>query len=754
MAFSNTACGSDAVKINNNFYYTMRRFLFIFACAVGFWTLHAETFIKVTDAGTLKDGDKVVMAYPGAGKVSGNFSDTKKFLTAVDATFAEGKATLDAPTVLTLKKHGGFWNLFIGSHPVGHNSGTNDLDTKYRYTTDYAISIESNGIAKIVSQTPGKNNNEVYFRYNAGSPRFNVYAANSTAVDIELYILDEGSVPDVEVKSVELNKQALSLRVGENETLTATVKPDDAVDKTLAWGSTDATIASVQNGKVTAVAEGTAKIWVKATAVEGVSDTCVVTVLPAAAEGNATYNAVQKADYLPAGAKVFIGTIKEGENYVMGQYTSGNNIKGVAASYGEGRHSVTAPLQVAYTVEREGDYYLFVDHDGNYLRTMSSTKLGSGANDQYAKWTLGEFDQDNATVVLKASSGKGLYNNFQGTNDMFNIYDGLGDGTNLALTVLYSDKAPAWEERQRDPWMKVASTYLDWGKQEPDEYSQDWGDTRYVEMTMNDLPADIEVELTNDGNGTFSCYGGTISSKKTSEKFLVYWTTDKAGVYDGEITLTCPGLETIVIQLHAEAVEKGQSGEGSEPTLTVSHDHIYINPTTDYGTENYTAADFSFTFSAKDLAKALYVKWEWDTQAQPWFPWASEEMHMYLASEQLGYIYDEMGVNDNVNLGKEDIDDCEIYIALTGIQNAGTYKSQLHFTSYKEGSKTELAIDEIIPVTVVVSAQPTPEGTEPIDPKEGLDETRMTIEAQKVLRDGQLLIIRNGETYSATGARQ
>ncbi|MBQ6984256.1 MAG: Ig domain-containing protein [Paludibacteraceae bacterium] len=731
----------------------MKKIFLILLLGLGAMGMQAETFNKVTDAGALKDGDKVVMAYPGASKVSGNFSDTKKFLTAVDATFADGKATLDEPTVLTLKKHGSYWNLYIGSHAVGHNTGSNDLDTKYRYTTDYAISIESNGIAKIVSQTPGKNNNQVYFRYNAASPRFNVYAANSTAVDIELYILDEGSVPDVEVKSVELNKQALELRVGDNETLTATVKPDDAVDKTLAWGSTNASIASVQNGKVTAVAEGTAKIWVKATAVEGVSDTCVVTVLPKAAEGDATYNAVQKAEYLPAGAKVFIGTIKEGENYVMGQYVSGNNIKGVAATYGEGRHSVTAPLQVAYTVEREGDYYLFVDHDGNYLRTMSSSKLGSGDNDQYAKWTLGTFDEDDATVVLKASSGKGIYNNYQGTNDLFNIYDGVGDGSNLAMTVLYSDKAPEWEAREKDPWIKVASTYIDWGKQEPDEYTKDWGDTRYVEMTMNDLPADIEVELTEDGNGTFSCYSGTISSKKTSEKFLVYWETDTKGVYDGEITLTCPGLETIKIKLHAEAVEKG-SGEGEQPTLTVSHDHIYLNPTTDYGTEDYMAAEFSFTFSATNLAKNLYVKWEWDTQTQPWFPWSSEEMHMYLASEQMGLIYEEMAVNDNVNLGKEDIDECEIYIALTGIQNAGTYKSQLHFTSYKADSKTELAIDEVIPVTVIVSAQPTPDpGTDPVDPHEGIEGTRDEVQSTKVLRDGQLLIIRNGETYSATGAR-
>lgn len=720
------------------------------ACVAGVLIMRAETFVKVTDASALKDGDKIVLACASKSHVSGNFGDTKKFITAVSAEFADDKATLDNPTVITLKAHGNFWNLYIGTHAIGHKSGDNDLDTKYRYTTDYAISFDNKGRANVVSQTPGKNQAEVFFCHHNTMDRFALYAANAYQTAIELYKLDEGSTPDVKVKSVELNKQSLDLRVGESETLTATVKPDDAADKTLAWGSTNAQVASVKDGKVTAVAEGTAKIWVKATAVEGVSDTCVVTVLPKAAEGDATYNAVQKAEYLPAGAKVFIGTIKEGENYVMGQYVSGNNIKGVAATYGEGRHSVTAPVQVAYTVEREGEYYLFKDYDGKYLRTMSSTKLGSGEKDQYAKWTLGTFDEDDATVVLKASSGKGIYNNYQGSNDMFNVYDGIGDGSYLAKTVLYSDKAPEWEAREKDPWIKVASTYIDWGKQEPDEYTKDWGDTRYVEMTMNDLPADIEVELTNDGNGTFSCYNGTISLKKTSEKFLVYWETDAKGVYEGEITLTCPGLETIKIKLHAEAVEKGQD-EGEQPTLTVSHDHIYINPTTDYGTEDYMGAEFNFTFSATHLAKDLYVNWEWDTQTQPWFPWASEEMHMYLASEQLGLIYEEMAVNNKVSLGKEDIDQCEIYIVLTGIQNAGTYKSQLHFTSYKADSKTELAIDEVIPVTVIVSAQPTPDpGT---DSHEGVEETKVNAQSTKVLRDGQLLIIRNGETYNATGVR-
>ena len=417
----------------------MKKIFVVMVCAFCALTMQAETFVQVTDASSLADGDQVLMGYAVGNKVSAGFSDTKKFLAAVDATIVDGSATVSNPTVLTLKRNGNYWNLYIGSKPVGHASGTNDLDAKMRYTTNYAITIEANGTAKIVSQTPGKNNAEVYFRYNAGSPRFNVYAANSTAIDIQLYKLDAATV---EVNSVTLDTHSAELRVGNTLNLQATVAPDNAVDKTIAWGSTDEAVATVADGVISAVGVGTAKIWVKATAVENVSDTCVLTVLPAPAVGDATYNAIRSADDLPEGAKVFVGTIRDGENYVMGQYVSGNNIHGETATYGPGRHSVTAPLQVAYTVERDGDKYLFVDHDGKYLRTISSSKLGSGANDQYAKWTLGAIDATDATVTLTASNGNNIYNNFN--NDMFNIYSSIGDGSNLAKIILYSDQAAAW----------------------------------------------------------------------------------------------------------------------------------------------------------------------------------------------------------------------------------------------------------------------------------------------------------------------
>ena len=66
------------------------------------------------------------------------------------------------------------------------------------------------------------------------------------------------------VESVTLNKTELTLEVGDEETLTVTVAPDDATDKTVTWTSDNTAIATVENGNVTAVAAGNATITAKA----------------------------------------------------------------------------------------------------------------------------------------------------------------------------------------------------------------------------------------------------------------------------------------------------------------------------------------------------------------------------------------------------------------------------------------------------------------------------------------------------------
>ncbi|MBR4444650.1 MAG: Ig-like domain-containing protein [Solobacterium sp.] len=80
-------------------------------------------------------------------------------------------------------------------------------------------------------------------------------------------------------ESVSLNKQAITLKKGEQETLIATVLPQDADDKTVTWTSSNATVASVDsNGKITAHQSGTAVITVK-TNDGGYTAECTVTVI-------------------------------------------------------------------------------------------------------------------------------------------------------------------------------------------------------------------------------------------------------------------------------------------------------------------------------------------------------------------------------------------------------------------------------------------------------------------------------------------
>lgn len=719
--------------------------LFLIALVSAF-ALNAETFVKVTDAATLQDGDQVVLGYADKSHVSAGFSSTKKYIDITSATFDGDNVTLSEPTTITLQKSGTYWNLYIGTKPVGHESGSSDLDIKNRYETDFAISIE-NGNAKIVSQTPGKNDNEVFFAYNPSSPRFALYHSGSNMKGISLYRLDETTIPDVVVKEVTIDPAELTLRVGDEATLTATLTPADAVDKTVEWGTTNPSVATVSNGVVTAVAKGTAQIWVKAIAV-GLADTCLVTVLGAMDQTTVTYNAVKDPACLTEGAKVFFGTSKEGEDYIMGFYSeeiSKNNIKGVSATYGENRHTVTAELAYAYTVQREGDYIIFIDQDGNYLRPISDSKLRSSTTlDNQSKWTISAINQDDATVEVKNAyfTSRYIYNNCQGTNEIFNIYQGY-DPSYLAKTILYASTAPEWEDRVLDSWMAVDTTTLDWGQMEPDttyasdENWKDWGDARRFTLSFNDLTDDITLTLT--GSETFYC--GTEVIRKDAKQpveVTVYWETDEVGVYTGQLTLSTAteGVEDIVIDLRAEAVAAGTLPDPNQPIFSLSTHTLTLNLNPN---NNYSDLQ-AFTFSASNLQKTLYCKWAHTSSVL--FRYEYENACMEILAGDY-----EVELNGSVPFaaGYDYVDE-EVYVSVDNLWSVGNYSTKLHFYSYKVGSKEELAIDEYVTIRVNVSSVSTD--------VENIDDEANSTEAQKILRNGQLLILRNGVTYSATGELQ
>ena len=85
------------------------------------------------------------------------------------------------------------------------------------------------------------------------------------------------TVVPTEVSSITLDKSTASLEVGETVTLTATVGPDDATDKTVTWTTSDATVVTVSNGVVTAKKIGTATITAKS---GEKTASCTITVVP------------------------------------------------------------------------------------------------------------------------------------------------------------------------------------------------------------------------------------------------------------------------------------------------------------------------------------------------------------------------------------------------------------------------------------------------------------------------------------------
>ena len=86
------------------------------------------------------------------------------------------------------------------------------------------------------------------------------------------------TVNPISVKSVALDKTTLTLDIAQTATLVATVNPTDAANQAITWSSNNTEVATVVDGVVTALAEGTATITVT-TVDGGLTATCEVTVV-------------------------------------------------------------------------------------------------------------------------------------------------------------------------------------------------------------------------------------------------------------------------------------------------------------------------------------------------------------------------------------------------------------------------------------------------------------------------------------------
>ena len=111
-----------------------------------------------------------------------------------------------------------------------------------------------------------------------GSVTITVTADKNLSAIASVTVLPKGP-EEILVESISLDHPSLSIKVGDSITLNQTVSPNNATNKEVLWSSSDETIASVNNGNVTAVKKGTAVITAKSVDGSEKSAECNVTVV-------------------------------------------------------------------------------------------------------------------------------------------------------------------------------------------------------------------------------------------------------------------------------------------------------------------------------------------------------------------------------------------------------------------------------------------------------------------------------------------
>ncbi|MED9780500.1 MAG: S-layer homology domain-containing protein [Peptococcaceae bacterium] len=220
-------------------------------------------------------------------------------------------------------------------------------------------SSDSNGIVTISPDTADSKNATITAT-GAGTTTIKATADGKSA-ECSVTVKAPTTIP---VTGVSLNKASTTLTVGDTETLTATVAPEDATNKAVTWSSNDSTVVTVdESGKVTAVAPGEATITV--TTEDGSKTAnCAVTVY----------------------AKTAITTqpqsvsVTEGQSATFSVTASGDNLRYQwQINSGNGWSAITGATDASYTIDRTttamsgNQYRCIVTGDGGETTSSAAT---------------------------------------------------------------------------------------------------------------------------------------------------------------------------------------------------------------------------------------------------------------------------------------------------------------------------------------------------------------------------------------------
>ena len=220
-------------------------------------------------------------------------------------------------------------------------------------------SSDSNGIVTISPDTADSKNATITAT-GAGTTTIKATVDGKSA-ECSVTVKAPTTIP---VTGVSLNKASTTLTVGDTETLTATVAPEDATNKAVTWSSNDSTVATVdESGKVTAVAPGEATITVTT---EDGSKTATCTVIV----HTATTITTQPQSV----------SVTEGQSATFSVTATGDNLRYQwQINSGNGWSAITGATDASYTIDRTttamsgNQYHCIVIGDGGETTSSAAT---------------------------------------------------------------------------------------------------------------------------------------------------------------------------------------------------------------------------------------------------------------------------------------------------------------------------------------------------------------------------------------------
>lgn len=186
---------------------------------------------------------------------------------------------------LRVGKSGNAASVDLTLSTLGQVAATQIILSSKQYSSGKNAKISVNGSEK---QQPGDEYTDLIFNLDGSNLTTITLASDNYIYVKSITVVYGGKIEEIAIKSIALDKTTLEIAAGRTATLKATVAPANATNKAVSWSSSNAAIATVENGVVTAVAEGTAIITAASEENPAITATCEVSVTAASTGGEET----------------------------------------------------------------------------------------------------------------------------------------------------------------------------------------------------------------------------------------------------------------------------------------------------------------------------------------------------------------------------------------------------------------------------------------------------------------------------------